>query len=645
MTLLTTLTAAEEVEWIEQPGGDDSRLEIVMVTGVRISDAIELETSQVMQPGADNSDLLRMFPGANRNANGPLTRISQYRGLFGAQNKVTIDGIGYTADCPNWMDTPLSSIPQSLTESVTLYRGLGTVEAVPEGLGGGIGISARRGDFSDFDEWSTYGEADASYGTNAASLSGAVFTGIHSRRNRLDFAASIDRADDYAFDGGVVAATAYEREQYRFGYGHDFGNAELAISAIANRTKPSGTPALPMDIRYVDSDQYAFDLDMDAGSGQLNLVASTLSVEHMMDNFTLRPPPLNPMGKPNYRQSDPRGATHTVALTWVVEQPGRRVVLGSDAEWVSHTARITDPFSEPFYIDNFIRAQRDRAGIFGTLAYAAGSWDLEAGLRYNRVAMDAGEVSGSLGIMPGSPMYIQQIRLDELAADFNGSNRSVTDNQWVGIFKASRDLGSNVRLNLGLGRKMRSPSYQERYLWLPLESTAGLADGRTYIGDIGLKPEKSVEYTAGIDWTPAAFQLTPELFYRKVDGFIQGVPSTNETANRFAMMMSGQPPLQYANIDAELYGADLAFEWAMADAWTLRGNLSYVRGKRTDRSDNLYRIAPLSSFVELLYSAERWYISLQNMAAARQDHVAAYNDEQVTPGWGIVNLHAGPQPH
>lgn len=38
-----------------------------------------------------------MFPGGNRNSNGPLTRISQYRGLFGAQNNVSIDGLAYTA--------------------------------------------------------------------------------------------------------------------------------------------------------------------------------------------------------------------------------------------------------------------------------------------------------------------------------------------------------------------------------------------------------------------------------------------------------------------------------------------------------------------------------------------------------------------
>jgi iron complex outermembrane receptor protein len=109
------------------------------------------------------------------------------------------------------------------------------------------------------------------------------------------------------------------------------------------------------------------------------------------------------------------------------------------------------------------------------------------------------------------------------------------------------------------------------------------------------------------------------------------------------MMMGGAPPLQYANVDAEFYGADLAYEWRLSEAWLLRGNLGYVRGKRRDDGDNLYRIAPLSSFLEVVYSNERWYVSVQNVAAARQDRVADYNDEQVTPGWGIVHLRAGLQ--
>jgi len=222
-------------------------------------------------------------------------------------------------------------------------------------------------------------------------------------------------------------------------------------------------------------------------------------------------------------------------------------------------------------------------------------------------------------------------------------NRNKTDKQWVGLVKASRRLGKTTRLNLGLGRKVRSPSYQERYLWLPMTATGGLADGRTYIGDIDLKPETSIELTAGLDWYTDSFKLTPELFYRDVNNFIQGTPSTNQTANMFSLMSTGKLPLQYANVDAELYGFDLGYEWTITDAFMLRGTLSYVRGKRTDKPDNLYRISPLSSFIELMYARERYFVSAESVASASQDKVAEFNNEQESAGWGIVNLRAGMQ--
>ena len=645
---LTPLTFAGDSE--SEKISDGSRLEIVIVTGVRMDESLVIETSQLARPGVDNSDLLRLFPGGNRNANGPLTRISQYRGLFGAQNNVSIDGFAYSSDCPNWMDSPLSSIPQSLTGSVTLFRGLGSVDSIQEGLGGGIEITPRKGGFSEEAAWSSYGTAEAGYGSNASAWNASVFAGLHNRDNWLDVAASRDKGDDYEFDGGVVAATEYDRAQYRVGYGRRISAAELNLSAVINRTDASGTPALPMDIRFVDSEMYSVTLDTPAGRGELTLGASTLSVDHVMDNFTLRPPPLNMKGKESFRQSAPFGDAHTAKASYRLSPGAFDLVIGMDGKWESHTAKITDPTNEQFFVLNFNDIQRDRAGLYAVATRQREGWDFEAGVRYNRVKMDAGEVGGDLampmmppGMMPPGPgmMMTQQDRLDELAAEFNAADRRKQDHQWSGTLKVSRTLGDSTRLNVGLGRKVRSPSYQERYLWVPLEATSGLADGRTYIGDINLKPEKSFEVTAGIDWSADKFKLTPELFYRDINDYIQGVPSSNETANRFAMMMNGKPPLQYANVDAKMYGADLACEWSLAEFWLVRGNLSYVRGKRKDARDNLYRISPLSSFLEVMYVRERYFLSVESVAAARQDKVAEYNDEQETAGWGILNLRAG----
>jgi iron complex outermembrane receptor protein len=111
----------------------------------------------------------------------------------------------------------------------------------------------------------------------------------------------------------------------------------------------------------------------------------------------------------------------------------------------------------------------------------------------------------------------------------------------------------------------------------------------------------------------------------------------------FAMMMSGAEPLAFVNVDAKLHGLDLAYQWIISDSWLLRGNLSYVRGKRSDVTDNLYRIAPISSFMELRYAQDRYFLTAESVAATKQDKVADFNNEKISVGWGIVNLRGGLQ--
>ncbi len=645
VVLLLPITSSSANEQQEESAGDadESTLEVVIVSGVRSRDALELNISKVTQPGVDNSELLRLFPGGNRNNNGPISRISQYRGLFGAHNNVSIDGQTYTSGGPNWMDSPLSSIPRSLTQSVTLYRGLGSVVTVAEGLGGSIEMTARNEGFSNEKDWSTFGLADISYGHNAHSLGTALYLGAHNQNNWLDLAVSMDQGDDYEFNGGTVSTSLYDREQYRLAYGHRFTWGDINLGAVINRTGESGTPALPMDILFVDSEQYSFGLDAQAGEGGLALRANTLAVTHVMNNFSLRPPPTNPSGMKSLRQTLAVGNSNGFKLTYDMDMGSTELLFGMDAQQEKHDADITDPGKDMFYITNFNAVARDRTGVFMQANRALSGWDFEGGLRYNRVDMDAGKVGGNLAMMPmGGMMSVsQQDRLDELAQAFNESDRKQKDDQWSGTLKASHRLGDTSRLNLGLGRKARSPSYQERYLWLPMEATAGLADGFTYIGDINLKPETSIEFTAGIDWSLGSFELSPEAYFRDVKNYIQGVPSTNMTANMFALMMGGSLPLQFVNVNAEFYGLDLAYEYAVSEAWILRGNLGYVRGKRVDVEDNLYRIAPLSSFLELTFNRERYFVSLESIASSKQNKVSAYNNEKSSAGWGIANLRCG----
>jgi iron complex outermembrane receptor protein len=104
------------------------------------------------------------------------------------------------------------------------------------------------------------------------------------------------------------------------------------------------------------------------------------------------------------------------------------------------------------------------------------------------------------------------------------------------------------------------------------------------------------------------------------------------------MMPMASSPLQYDNVDAKLYGFDANWLWSLNPEWQLDGTVSYVRGKRRDTDDNLYRIAPLTARTQLSYIQPDWRVGVEAVTVARQNQVSAKNDEQKTGGYAIFNL-------
>lgn len=77
---------------------------------------------------------------------------------------------------------------------------------------------------------------------------------------------------------------------------------------------------------------------------------------------------------------------------------------------------------------------------------------------------------------------------------------------------------------IGVARKNRAPNLIERYLWTPLSASAGQADGRTYLGDLGLDPEAAWQFNVAADWHGPRWQFKVSPFYTVVDDYIQGRP-------------------------------------------------------------------------------------------------------------------------
>lgn len=254
--------------------------------------------------------------------------------------------------------------------------------------------------------------------------------------------------------------------------------------------------------------------------------------------------------------------------------------------------------------------------------------------------MDADEVGGTpamMSMMGNAPGKM-------LRDTFNNTQRQQNDDNIDWVAKAYYRADKATHYYMGLARKSRSPSYQERYLWLPLEATSGLADGRSYTGNPDLESEVAHEIELGIDYSAGALSLSPRVFYRQVDDFIQGTKSSNMSAVMFVNMMNVMnatnkaDPLEFNNVDADFYGFDMGWSYQLDHHWSLNGVVNLVRGKRGDISDDLYRIAPMNTLVGVNYQATQWMLSLESVLYAKQDNVSETNTEKETAGYGLLNV-------
>ncbi len=575
------------------------------------------------------AELLKRTPGGNVNFNGPLSGIVQYRGMFGTRMNTRIDAMPIASGGPNWMDPPLHYAPMPLLDSLEVHRGIAPVSAGSESIGGYVQARRKTSRFSAGDAFEFHGDlslngqtVDDGYGL------GALLAGSNDT-HRAHILGVKEQGDDTEYSGGEIHPTEYERHAWGLGYGFRGEGHEIGIDYLRNETGDAGTPALPMDIVFFDTDILSGDYKGAFGNTLLEGKLYHTEVEHEMTNFHLRQPPPTPA---RYRNSLADSEATGFDLKGLTPMGDGELGLGVDGHFSEHNADILNPNNPAFFVNNFNDVQRDRMGLFGEWkAPLADLWSYELGARYTRVKADAGEVDGTPAANPGGPQVLRD--------RFNAADRSRTYDNVDLVAQLFYQVSDDLRFDLGLGRKTRAPSYQELYLWLPLEATAGMADRKRYVGDVNLEPETANEIDLGLDWRSDGLYATPRLFYKRVKDYIQGVPATDPVVIAVSTANGDPNPLQFANVDAELYGFDTDFGARFSDHWRLDGLISYVRGKRRDIDDNLYRIAPLNGLLALTYEHVRWAVTAETVLADDQNRVSVTNQEDATDGYALLNLY------
>ena len=636
---------AEEAESDKKPkDADKPDLEItVTAKAFKRYNQIEVKSEDSSETAADPMHYLKRLPGANINNNGPLSALPQMRGMFGPRISTRVDGMAIEPACTNWMDPPTHYMPRALVDSFLMTRGISSVSAGPESIGGSLNAVGKSSSFTDGNAFEFHGSVDAGGRSVDEGFSGGGILSGSNKQHRFHILGSGDLANDREYGSGKVDPTEHERFHYGAGYGLRVGDHELSLDYRHTDTGEAGTPSLPMDILFFDTELGRLEYKGSFGDLKLRSKFYYTDIDHEMDNFSLRP---SPTQVSRYRTTMAARESFGADFATALPLSGGELRTGCDLYMTELDKTIYNPRNRAFEIHYANGVRRDLYGVFGEWSgKVLARFGMELGVRYTRVNMDAGRVA---------PAALQPRPAQNLASAFNAADRDVSDDNidWVALFHY--EVLDDLRVQWGASRKTRSPGWMERYNWLPLEGTAGLSDFNNHVGDLRLKPEVAHEFEIGLDWRRGElFYVSPRFYYRRINDFIYGVPFDNtigridSDVERVSNGSGDATPMRFANTEAEIYGADLMWGVRPAENWYIDSVMNYVRGRRCDISDDLYRIAPPNATLALSHRRERWSATIEGVFYARQSRISktlvereGRSSNSETPGYALLNLRA-----
>jgi iron complex outermembrane receptor protein len=205
-----------------------------------------------------------------------------------------------------------------------------------------------------------------------------------------------------------------------------------------------------------------------------------------------------------------------------------------------------------------------QAGAFLNESWAEESWNLEAGLRFDAIAIDV----------------LKFNEADELI------NPQHQYNMFSGIVGGGLDINSNIKYKSNISWSQRAPSINELYSQGLHHSVAAIEEG-----DNQLLPETSIKWLHSLQFSfNEKLRLNMDAYASRIQNYIYLEPEEPRLTIRGAF-----PVYQYRQTLADIYGTDIIGSYEFFHHFTLNTKASIIRGN--DISNEL----PL-----IFMPADRW---------------------------------------
>lgn len=600
----------------------------VEVTADQLPPAATPLDRRTVTPARESADLLRDIVGVSGSRMGGHGTDLSVRGQSQTRLNVLLDGAYVHGGCPNRMDPPTSYAPPGAYEEITVIKGVQTLEYGGGGSGGTVLFERRTERFAEGEL--ARGNLEGGYRGNGDSwdVLGDVAAGTPDTFVRL--IASKADVGNYDDGGGNQVRSSYKEKSATLiaGYTPD-ADTRFEVSIEAQRTDELLFPGAGMDSPQADNDAYRAKFSRENLDGVVHSFKAELyrsDVEHVMDNYTLRP-----LTAPAQMRAPSTSETSGGRVVSEVESSLGMWKVGVD---IQNNDREADRFNDTLGVLQSVMwpgVEIDQKGIFAELTHSLHSSNrLIAGLRYDQVQASASRagVAAAGGISPNN-LY---------TAYYGTTARDKEENNVGGLLRFEHDLkGGQGTLYAGISRAMRTADATERYM-----ASNGLPNMR-WVGNPDIDPERHHQAEVGLLWKDQGWQAEVSAFYNDVADYI-----LRDRAHAGAgPALGADNSTIYRNVDATLFGGEVSLNKRIDSNWNLGLGMAYVHAQNDTDDRAIAQTPPLEGVFSMDYTRSVWSAGARVRAAAEQDRVdinpatGSGLDARKTPAWAVLDLHGG----
>ena len=541
-------------------------------------------------PATDGADYLQSIPGFSSIKSGGTNGDVTFRGMFGSRIKILSDGTENLGACPARMDAPTSYIQPESYDRISVVKGPQTVQYANTGSAATVIFERKKPQLSNDKNY--LGQASVLIGSFGR-LDHNIETAVGDDKKYIRLNANRSESNSYEDGDGNTVPSAWKRwnTDLALGWTPDEDTwVELTGGKADGEAEYAG--------RSMDGSQFARE-SLGLRFEKKNLTDVIKKVEgqinysyndHVMDNFSLRTPPMTHdmtthqmVSNPSEMQVTRRTLNSRLAMT--SEWDKLSVITGIDSQQNHHAGSMKSMMMNMPLATNM---KFHSYGAFGELTYQFNdAYKLVTGARIDQVKIDA--------------LKLNDERKETLPSAFIR-----LENQYPEL---------NAKSYIGLGYVERVPDYWELF------STAHGNTGMSKPTFNDLDTEKTLQLDMGYQQEHGALNTWVSAYAGLVNDFIllsyHNHPTTGMGGHSHGSSFSAGAK----NVDAVIAGAEAGIGYQFTDAIQADISTMYAWGEISDNNDPLPQIAPLEGRFNLRYVQDKYSLGLLWRAVAKQDRI------------------------